>query len=567
VLSVSAFEALERLAREAGQERLATEVRALAGRVRAGLFYTACVGQFKRGKSTLLNALIGEQVLPAGVQPVTAVVTVVRHGPRLAARLQFEGGAWRDVPVSDLARYVSEEQNPQNRLGVSAVEVCAPTPLLATGMCLVDTPGLGSVFASNTAATHAFVPHIDAALVVLGADPPISADELGLVERIARQCEALVFVMNKADKLGEAERAEAARFTRRVLAERLGLAEVRLFELSALERLEGRGSGHAWDAFVGSLEELARDSGGELVRAAGERGLGIVARRLGLELEERRGALVRPLEESERRVEALRACGLEARRALEDLGVLFAAEQARISRAFASRLAAFLSAAQPAARREWETGLRALPARRGPALRRQAIELAQAVCQRWMERWRAEAQPVADALYAEAAGRFAELAHGFLRRLAEADESALVRAVLPEVGLRARSRLFYTSLMHLTGQSPVGYLLDVLRPREAQLRALAGRVGAYLETLVHTNACRLVSDLDDRVVESRRRTQAELREVLSEAAESAERALADARARRAQGASEVAAELERLAGLRARLDALGPGTGRAGDAS
>jgi len=50
--------------------------------------------------------------------------------------------------------------------------------------CLVDTPGIGSVFAGNTATTRSFVPHIDAALVVLGADPPLSGDELALVDEL-----------------------------------------------------------------------------------------------------------------------------------------------------------------------------------------------------------------------------------------------------------------------------------------------------------------------------------------------------------------------------------------------
>ncbi len=97
----SGLEAIERLAAEAGAPHLATEARALSDRLRDGLFYVACVGQFKRGKSTLLNALVGEPVLPAGVVPVTAVVTVVRHGERVAARVRFAGGGWREIGALD----------------------------------------------------------------------------------------------------------------------------------------------------------------------------------------------------------------------------------------------------------------------------------------------------------------------------------------------------------------------------------------------------------------------------------------------------------------------------------
>jgi hypothetical protein len=68
---------------------------------------------------------------------------------------------------------------------VAAVEIFHPAHWLSKGVCLVDTPGLGSVFLGNTEETRAFVPHVDAALVVLGVDPPIGADELVLVEEVA----------------------------------------------------------------------------------------------------------------------------------------------------------------------------------------------------------------------------------------------------------------------------------------------------------------------------------------------------------------------------------------------
>jgi hypothetical protein len=86
--------------------------------------------------------------------------------------VRFRDRDWEECDPTALAIYVSEEHNPANEKAVAAVEVFVPSPLLRSGMCLVDTPGLGSVSLANTEATRAFVPHIDAALVVLGADPP-----------------------------------------------------------------------------------------------------------------------------------------------------------------------------------------------------------------------------------------------------------------------------------------------------------------------------------------------------------------------------------------------------------
>jgi len=558
---------LTRLALEVGAGRLAEEARALLARVRDGLFYVACVGQFKRGKSSLINALLGDAILPAGVAPVTTVITVVRHGPDRSARVRFAAGDWQDIPLDDLALYVTEEQNPENAKAATAVEVFLPSELLATGMCLVDTPGIGSVFAGNTEATRAFVPHVDAALVVLGADPPISADELSLVEEISRQCRDLLFVMNKADKLADADRQEAADFTRRVLAERAGKPQVPLFEVSALERQNGPGPARDWPALVRALEALARQSGSELVQAAEERGLALLAGRLGHHLDEDLGALLRPLDESERRVESLRAFVAEAERSLGDLGYLFTAEQERLGRIFFERMEAFLTGAKPEARRELSGALRAVPGLRGPALRRRAIDQAEEISTRRLDAWLAEAQPAAEALYVEATTRFVDLANSFLERLVASGEPAvagLPRTVSPEAGFRVRSRLHYVSLTPLTTRTPLGAMVDLLRSREQQLRVLEREIGEYLETLLFANANRIANDFDDRVLESRRRFQFEIQSYLTEMAATAEQALARARERRAQGSLAVQGEIDRIRALKDRLAALGP-EGKGGD--
>src|ERR1019366_1687840 len=99
------------LAQELETEPAAEEARELAARVSEGRFYVACIGQFKRGKSTLLNALVGHEVAPTGFVPVTAVPTVIRFGDELRARVRMCDGSWRDVDLPDLKEYVTEELN------------------------------------------------------------------------------------------------------------------------------------------------------------------------------------------------------------------------------------------------------------------------------------------------------------------------------------------------------------------------------------------------------------------------------------------------------------------------
>jgi len=82
------FDAVVEIARQVGQDDVVTDAARVSERLAEGRFYVACLGRLKRGKSTLLNALVERQVLPTGLLPVTSVVTVLRHGTVLAARVR-----------------------------------------------------------------------------------------------------------------------------------------------------------------------------------------------------------------------------------------------------------------------------------------------------------------------------------------------------------------------------------------------------------------------------------------------------------------------------------------------
>ncbi len=518
----------------------------------------ACVGQFKRGKSTLLNALVGDAVLPTGVVPVTSVVTVIRHGPQRAARVRLVGHPWEAIGPDTLAAYVTEEQNPQNRKGVEAVEVFVLSPLLASGMCLVDTPGIGSVFSGNTRVTRDFVPHVDAALVVLGADPPLSGEELALVAEVAEHTEQLVFTLNKADRLSDVERGQAGEFAERVLRERLGRPIARLFEVSATEALVGRAT-RDWAALRAELETLARESGADLVRNAAERGLARLTDRLLRVIHEHHEALVRPLDESERRLAALRHAIQDAERALRDLGPLFAVEQERLARTLDGERQAFLAQALPAATGELERALAGGDALTARGRRARAIEQARANARAHVERWLREVEPRAEELYRAATARFIELANGFLARLRASGDAALggLPAELPpETSFRAKRHFYFTDLLVVAKPGPATWLVDHLGPRRVASAAAGRDAREYLERLLASNSARVSNDLAERVAQSRRRLAAEIAALLTEVSASAEGALERARDRHRSGAEAVSAEVARLRSLRARVEAL-----------
>jgi len=368
---------LATLAEDLKARHIEEEANDLAARIAEGRFYVACLGQFKRGKSTLINALIGDPVLPVGFTPVTAVPTVIRYGETRRARIQSREGLWQDVNASDLKQYVSEEYNPENTKAVRCVEVFVPSRLLSAGMCFVDTPGLGSVFTGNTAATQAFLPHIDAALVVVGADPPLAGEELELVETVANQVEHIVPVLNKADRTTPEENAAAKNFAVQQLEKRLGRAVGPILEVSAAERLDQQGPERDWLKLLEALERLVQESGRQLIFSACERGIGRLSERLQAVISEEREALQRPVEASERRIATMKTTIAEADRSMRELGYLLMAEQQRLSDLFVNRHKAFIAGVLPRASQELDQTIVGMRHAAGPAYRRRIMRQAQ----------------------------------------------------------------------------------------------------------------------------------------------------------------------------------------------
>jgi GTP-binding protein EngB required for normal cell division len=204
----------------------------LRGRLRAGRLRVIVTGEAKRGKSTLVNALLGREILPAGATPLTAVATTVTHGPGEQAEIVFGDGHREHVPLAELSDFVTERGNPGNRRGVARVTVGVDAPILARGTELVDTPGTGSVHEHSTAVAGSALATMDAAVFVLTADPPMSASERDLLARVTSLSVARFVVLNKADYLDDASLAEVLEFTAGLVADVTG-EPARIYPLSA----------------------------------------------------------------------------------------------------------------------------------------------------------------------------------------------------------------------------------------------------------------------------------------------------------------------------------------------
>src|SRR5438309_7530961 len=106
-----------------GQGALLWRACALVDKLETEQFNLVVLGQFKRGKSTLINALLGADLLPTAVVPLTSIVTIIQHGPQPRALVRFLDGRTLEGDVADLALYITERDNPANTRGVAQVEV------------------------------------------------------------------------------------------------------------------------------------------------------------------------------------------------------------------------------------------------------------------------------------------------------------------------------------------------------------------------------------------------------------------------------------------------------------
>jgi predicted GTPase len=162
------------------------------------------VGENKRGKSSLLNALLGQPgLLPVDTDVATSGHLAITHADKPGARVSAVSEAGDEhtveIPLESIGTYASMAGNPDNVQNVRAVEIGLDHPLLARGLTLVDTPGVGGLEAGHTAITLAQLPYADALVFVLDPNAPMTAPELAFLEEATKRIETVLFVLTKTD--------------------------------------------------------------------------------------------------------------------------------------------------------------------------------------------------------------------------------------------------------------------------------------------------------------------------------------------------------------------------------
>ena len=280
---------LERAQRTNGAEA----IRPLLVRLAEDRFNLVVLGAFKRGKSSLVNAIVGRPILPTAVVPLTTVITRLSYGQPEQAIVRLEATSLPSrIRLSEIAAYVTERENPGNRKRVTSVDIQLPAAFLRRGLVFVDTPGIGAADERPAAETYRFLPESDAAIFVTSVEAPLSESELLFLDAVRQHVRKIFFVMNKVDQVDAGDLAEILAFAEQGLRSHVGIPTLTLLPVSARQGLQAAEAMNDAEYAASGLARLEALLGDFLSAERGSAFLvGLLDRALRVVEREREGAL------------------------------------------------------------------------------------------------------------------------------------------------------------------------------------------------------------------------------------------------------------------------------------
>ncbi len=234
------------------------------------------VGEAKRGKSTFVNALIGRDILPTDVDIATSQVFRICPAERAAYRLRFEDDSQQAIAAADLPRYGSQvvedaEGVPRLDQIIRWIEVDAPVQFLPGNVRILDTPGLGALYASHAQITLRFVPNADAVIFVLDSQAPIGEPEIQIVKDLLAVTPSIFFIQTKIDLFRREVWQEILKRNEEILKNQLGdrLRDPRVWPISSINLRKAAQTGDDDYLMVSRQKDLAAALQSFLFRVAG----------------------------------------------------------------------------------------------------------------------------------------------------------------------------------------------------------------------------------------------------------------------------------------------------------
>lgn len=193
-------------AKAAGRNDLVGRLEVAADRVRDPRRRIVVAGQLDQGKSRFVNALLNLEICPVGDDVTTTITTLLAHGPEPRAELVLTGPGGDSggpetrvpVPINEIGTITARSPLAQGRR-VLRLEIQVPNPLLADGIVLIDTPGVGGHGSSYAASVLSMVPTADAVLVLSDASTELTEPELAFLRQVHELCPAVALLVTKTD--------------------------------------------------------------------------------------------------------------------------------------------------------------------------------------------------------------------------------------------------------------------------------------------------------------------------------------------------------------------------------
>jgi GTP-binding protein EngB required for normal cell division/predicted component of type VI protein secretion system len=544
----------------------ATALDALCAKLTGRIFNLVVAGEFKRGKSSVINALLGAEVLPTGVVPLTSIVTVLHHGAAPSAEVTFEDGHRETIGIDALADYVTERGNPKNVKRVQQVEATFPAPWLDRGFRLVDTPGIGSAYNHNTDVTRAYLPQADAVIFVASVEQPVSRSELQFLTDIRNHADRIFCMLNKTDYLSESELAESVAFSTAAVREALG-AEVPVFPVSARKALQARTSAAGATFAAGGFEEfdaalrrfLECDSGAVWI-ASVRRHLSRLLSECRLSAQLELQAMAAPLATLEQNLHAFADRKTETLQQRADLEALLQADARRLVKervepdieAFKRKLAQRLDAAVP----DWLADAEAqTETSRQAALERRSVDEVRCA----FDAWRAQED---DAIRTE----FDRICERFWQRIQQVVDELLrysadlfairFESVTAEPLGQTRSHFYYKFWQEPTSLRMMSNAAAGLLPGALGRAVRRKRARRRVAELVEMQSGRLRHDFERRIMEAMRDARREMLERIDATITSIETAIGKGRALKSSGEDAAAVRRREIYTILADIDAI-----------
>lgn len=217
---INRFQQLADVAESVGMITLARDIRTTRiPKLESERFHLVVLGEFNHGKSTFVNALLGQDVLPTGITPTTASINHVIYAEQPRARVVFTTGESRDLDPSQLKEWVTVAGGHADE--VAFVELGFPSEMLQNNVVLVDTPGVNDLNEQRAEVTYGYVPRADAVVFLLDAGQALKDSEREFLRsRVLENArDRLIFVLGKMDMLSPDERVAVVDYVKKGLGQ------------------------------------------------------------------------------------------------------------------------------------------------------------------------------------------------------------------------------------------------------------------------------------------------------------------------------------------------------------